>query len=308
MKLSLFDLHCDTPYEMYRQKQPLASNSLAISLEHARGYKKYIQVMALWTDHRLNDEAGWQQCFSMLENLRHDPVFLQKQAFFTTHITASPPAPSILLGVEDARILAGDLDRVDRLFSEGVRILTPLWKGVTCIGGSHDTDSGLTAFGMCAIRRAIALGMIPDISHASERSADEILELAAEQSRPVIASHSNAYSVCPVSRNLRDRQIRAILQANGVIGLNLYPVFLIDQPKAFAKDLLPHLEHFLEMGAENALCLGGDMDGADLPSDIPNLGALIVLAELMLARNYSQDLIDRIFFQNAFHFFQTYLP
>ena len=59
MELSLFDLHCDTPYLMLRNSQPLFSNNLAVSLENARDFKRYTQVMALWTDNELTNEEGW---------------------------------------------------------------------------------------------------------------------------------------------------------------------------------------------------------------------------------------------------------
>jgi microsomal dipeptidase-like Zn-dependent dipeptidase len=128
--------------------------------------------------------------------------------------------------VEDARILGGKLERVDTLYRLGIRILNPLWKGETCIGGSHDTDSGLTRFGKESLSRAASLGMILDISHASEASAQEIFEIAEKANRPVIASHSNAYEVCPVSRNLKKSQIQKILSADGIIGINLHRHFL----------------------------------------------------------------------------------
>lgn len=306
MELSLFDLHCDTAYEMLRQKQPLSSNHLAISLENARKFKRYIQVMALWTDLKLDDGSGWQSCLAMLENLRNDATITSGDAMIQTSVSEDL-RPTLLLAVEDARILDGKLERVDRLYQSGIRILTPLWKGLTCIGGSHDTDQGLTPFGKKALKYALDLGMILDISHASECSAEDIFALAKEKKRPVIASHSNAYSVCPVSRNLRDGQIQSILSSDGIIGINLYRGFLTQDGNACAEDILPHIEYFLEQGAKNALCIGGDMDGAELPDDIPNLSALPLLAELMLKHNYPEKLIYDIFYQNAFRFAQKYL-
>lgn len=308
MELSLFDLHCDTAYEMLCKKQPLTSNSLAVSLDRARSFKRYVQVMALWTDHRLDDEQGWQQCLAMLNNLRADEALQNGTArLIHRYGDADKNFSSLLLGVEDARILAGKPERIDILYREGVRILTPLWKGDTCIGGSHDTSNGLTAFGRLALDRAARQGMMLDISHASVGSANEIFEIAERHNRPVIASHSNAWAVCPVSRNLRDEQIKKLLLSGGVIGLNLYGAFLRTDKNATAEDILPHIEHFLELGAEDSLCLGCDMDGCDLPHDIPDLSALPHLAELMQQQNYSDRLIQKIFFENADRFAKTYL-
>lgn len=308
MNLSLFDWHCDTANEMLQRNQPLTHNQLAVSLENANAFSNYVQVMALWTDHRLSDEEGWERYNAMLKNLKADPALKKKSAILSP-ISPSTPSkiPHLILGVEDARILNEQIERLDKLHSDGVRVLTLLWKGETCIGGSHDTDTGLTAFGKQVLRRAIELGILPDISHASVASAQNVFDIAGELHSPVIASHSNAYDVCPVSRNLRNNQITAILKSGGIIGLNLYQGFLKSNCHAHAEDLLPHIEHFLSLGAEHALCLGGDMDGCDLPEDIPTLKELPLLAEILLKHNYSEELIHAIFFENAFRFAKKHL-
>ena len=307
MRLSLFDLHCDTAYEMRRRGQGLIQNKLAVSLQNAENFEQYAQVMALWTDHNLSDEEGFRACLAMIENLKRDEALTSRRARIVKHYTGTDDSATLILSVEDARILAGELTRVDRLYGLGIRILTPLWKGVTCIGGSHDTDMGLTDFGRAAIDRATALGMIPDISHASVESADEILEIARRHQRPVIASHSNSHTVCPVSRNLRDRQVAEILATDGIIGLNLHVDFLTQSGRATVADLIPHIEHFLSLGAEDALCLGCDMDGCTLPPDLSDIAELPRLAELMQQRNYPDTLIEKIFFENASHFATKYI-
>ena len=307
MELSLFDLHCDTAWEMLKNKQPLEKNDLAVSLEKASVYRRYAQVMAHWTPPRMNDDEGWQSFLIMHQNLINDPAITEKKALITSNCPKKDHPPSLFLAMEDARILANQLDRVDILFEKGIRILTPLWKGETCIGGSHDTEKGLTPFGRSALERASSLGMILDISHASVPSAEEIFDVSKKHGHPVIASHSNAYDVCPVSRNLRSEQIKAIVDSDGIIGVNLYTAFLKADGTATAEDVLPHIDYFIEHGAKDHLALGCDMDGATLPPDIPNVGALPRLAELMHERGYSIDLIQAIFYENAYRFAKKYI-
>lgn len=290
---------------MLRQNQTLKSNSLAVSLENASVFERYLQVMAFWTPYNLSDEDGWEYYQAMYRNLKADPAIQDQTAHICTHISNNP-LPQLLLGVEDARILGGDLERLELLYRDGIRILTLLWKGETCIGGSHDTKTGLTDFGKAVTQRAIELGMLPDISHASVASAQDVFEIAQAYHAPVIASHSNAYAVCPVSRNLRDDQIVSLIHSGGIIGLNLYQGFLSTTLPAKAETLLPHIEHFLSLGAKDALCLGGDMDGCDLPPDIPILSQLPILAELLLRQNYSEELVHAIFYQNAYRFAQDF--
>lgn len=307
MELSLFDLHCDTAGEMLRQGQGLARNSLAVSLEKAAVFQKYIQVMAHWTPYRLSDEEGWTHFERMLQNLKNDPAITEKKAVLSTVCPDKEHLPTLLLAVEDVRIVAGRLERMDILYQNGIRIVTPLWKGATVIGGSHDTDRGLTSFGKEALKRAVGLGIVLDISHASLQSANDIFAISEKEHRPVIASHSNAYDLCPVSRNLRRDQIREILKSDGLIGINLYKAFLTEDGNATCEDALRHVEYFLELGAEDHLALGCDMDGCDLPPDVPDVSALPRLATLMQRKGYSQELIDAIFYKNAYRFAKTYL-
>lgn len=308
MQHSLFDLHCDTAYEMLRRGQALTKNDLAVSLDGAHTYAQYVQVMAHWTDRRLSDEEGWRQLLAMHRSLTSDAAIVEGRAAIVTQLPQDlPKQPLLLLSVEDVRVLAGRLERVDELACMGFRFFTPLWAGSTCIGGSHDTSEGLTAFGRQALSRALELGILLDVSHASIASAEEIFSLAAAANRPVIASHSNAYDVHPVSRNLQAWQIEAILRCDGIIGLNLHVPFLTSKQDATAEDILRHADAFLEAGAADALCLGGDMDGAWLPTAYNKIEKLEALAEEMLRRNYSETTVRGIFFDNAHRFARKYL-
>lgn len=309
MQLSLFDLHCDTACRMLNEHQPLSENSFCVSLKQAKDFHRYYQIMALWTSHHLDDEHGWNEALRMLSNLKNDPSILANQAQLCSACPATEDikVPVLMLSVEDARILNGKTDRVNELYRLGVRIITPLWSGVSCIGGAHDTGVGLTDFGKAALCRALSLGMIPDISHASRRSAQEIFTLAQSYGIPVIASHSNAFGVCPVSRNLSDRQIGEIVKNGGIIGLNLHRYFLREDGEATLTDVLLHIDYFLNHGAEKSLCIGADMDGGDMPKEIPSLFHLSLLAEELQKQNFTDELIRSIFFDNAYRFARRYI-
>ena len=308
MNLSLTDLHCDTATELFRTGQYLTENDLAVSLKSASRFSPYTQVTAFFTSPSYSDEDGWDRFLATRKRLLCDPAIVGGTAKILTAFGRTSPPVSLLLSIEDARIFAGRIERVEEAYALGIRILTPLWSGMTCIGGSHDTTVGLTDFGRSVIRKALSLGMIPDISHASVRSADEIFEMAKEANRPVIASHSDASAICPVSRNLDDGQIRKILQSGGVIGLNLYVRFLSQKSRVTTEDVIPHVEHFLSLGASDALCLGCDMDGAELPADLHTVGDLQILADRLLARNYPETLVQKIFYRNANSFLRRCLP
>lgn len=307
MKLSLFDLHCDTPYEMFRQMQMLDRNCLAVSLQKAAYFGRYVQVMAFWTDRTLSDAAGWQRFLQMHRYLLSDPAILEGRAEIVNRYSDILPKRRLLiLAVEDARILENDLSRVDVLAELGIRILTPLWSGNSCIGGAHDTENGLTDFGKRALQKALSKGIYPDVSHASARAFEEIAQLCSELHRPILATHSNAYEICAVSRNLRNDQIKQIINSDGLIGINFYQGFIDQMKKPTLDSLLLHIEHFLMLGAAEHLCIGGDMDGCDLLDEIPDLAALPRLAEMLLQKNYPERLVQKLFFENADRFAKQY--
>ncbi len=277
-------MHCDTAFEMFKTNQSFASNSLSVSLDKARCFEKYIQVSAIWSDKRLDNDTAYAKFFDIAEYFKRD--------------TANAHA-LILLSLEDARILNNDITRLDSVYRTGVRLVTLLWKGESCIGGSYDTDIGLSAFGKAVARRCVELGIIPDISHASRYSADDIFDICSGQT-PVIASHSDSYSVNPHPRNLTNAQFECIKTCGGVVGINLCSEHLgISEYEAPLTTVMAHIEHYLSIGGEDTVCFGCDFDGAETPAGFEDISALPRIAEEMSRLNYSDELIDKIFFKNA---------
>ena len=308
MELSLFDLHCDTAYEMYRRQLYLENSALAVSLSGALCYTRYVQVMAHWTPPTVPDKDGWSHLLSVHQHLLNDPavksgaVRIARERLLTANTS-----PTLLLSLEDARILDGDAAKIPLLSDMGFCIVTPLWRGCSCIGGAHDTPKGLTEFGRNALAKMLSYGILLDVSHASEASFDEILELCRQSTLPPLATHSNAYELCPVSRNLRPTQIHRLLTQNGLIGMNLYTDFLTADGNATLKHVLAHVEYFAKMGAIDSLCLGCDLDGAQPPNELSTLSSLSAIAEALLHQNYSEAHVRGLFYENAFRFAQMYI-
>ena len=310
MNPSLFDTHCDTAYELWRRGVGLAHNpECHVSLSKAACYKRYAQYYAIWSDRRLDDEACWVQFLKISDYFQSELARLSDQAAPVTtaaelEATLSAGKHAAILAVEDARLTAGKLDRVDELKARGVRYLTLAWGGDTCVGGSHDTQNGLTTFGKDLARRCFERGIIPDVSHASEQTVDDLFPIAQAYGKPVIASHSNAYTVYGHTRNLRDRHFRTIRELGGIVGISLCPEHLADTTArpATVEDICRHIEHYLSLGGEDMIGFGADWDGTDLPPEITHVGDLTRVAEYMAAHNYSEDLIEKIFWKNFYRF------
>jgi membrane dipeptidase len=144
-----------------------------------------------------------------------------------------------MLGVEGGHMIENDLNKIDSLYNRGVRYMTLTWNNNTPwatsaeyesghqrLNGKIDTISqkkGLNEFGKKVVQRMNQLGMMVDLSHVGDQT---FWDAISTTDKPVLVSHSNAYTLCPVYRNLKDDQIRAIAKNGGVIQLNFYPAFL----------------------------------------------------------------------------------
>ena len=310
MKTSLFDTHCDTAYELYHRGVHLEANDCChISLKKANCYDRYAQYYAVWSNRRLDDETCWEHFLKIAANFKAELASIPDKAVQVTSAAELEAAVSggkhaAMLAVEDARLTAGKLERLDEMKALGVTYLTLLWGGDTCIGGSHNTENGLTDFGKALARRSFELGIIPDVSHASEQSVDDLIPIAYELRKPFIATHSNAYSLYGHTRNLRDRHFSAIKELGGIVGVSLCPSHLTDTSlrPATAEDVFAHVDYYLSLGGEDLVGFGADWDGTDLPQGFTGVQDLLQVAEIMGRHNYSDELIHKIFWKNFYNF------
>ena len=134
-------------------------------------------------------------------------------------------------GVEGGHMIEDDINKLDTFYKRGVRYMTLTWNNSPSWASSHTDEKnakyagprGLTFFGKQIIQRMNQLGIIVDVSHVGEKTFWDAINTT---SKPVIASHSNAYSICPVTRNLKDDQIKAVGKNGGVICLNFFSGFV----------------------------------------------------------------------------------
>lgn len=144
-----------------------------------------------------------------------------------------------MIGVEGGHMIENDLSKLDSLYARGVRYMTLTWNnnnewatsaeyesGSQKVNGVVDTTShkkGLSDFGIQVVRRMNKLGMMVDLSHVGEQTFWDVIRVTT---KPVLVSHSDAYAICPVFRNLKDDQIVAVGKNGGVIDLNFFALFL----------------------------------------------------------------------------------
>ena len=297
--MNLFDLHCDTPIEIYRGGDFIAGYP-HITKEKLSRVGRYRQLAAFCCPHDLGDAEGFELFFRIAGTFREAAA----KAGYTVSADGDPGGGNFTLTVEDARILDGDIRRLDALLDAGVGLVTPLWGGTTCIGGAHDTDEGLTPFGKEIVREHARRGIPVDVSHASVKSADEIFGVLADEGVPPIATHSNAYSLCRHSRNLRDGQIKIIREAGGLVGVSLCPHHLCESGETTSEDAARHILYYLENLGPRAVALGCDFDGiGSTPTDIRNVSEIGNLRDTLARLGVDDKTVNAVFFENAAEYF-----
>lgn len=296
--LPFFDLHCDTFLELYNKRQKIKDNTLHISLEKAKNFSPYVQIGAIWSDNYLTDDEAFIKCLLVIDYIKNQNINL------VTNLHCLRKS-NFILGIEDARLLNGNLSRLDTLYSLGVRILTLNWKGESIIGGGFDTSFPLTDFGKLVIKRCGNLGIIVDLSHSSVETFTDTINLATHFEFTPIASHSNSFSICSHRRNLTDAQFKELVNLKSLVGISFVPEHLGENASVYT--IIQHINHFLDLGGENTIALGSDFDGVNnLPNGINSIDSLHMLHSA-LVNEFGEKITNKIFFENAYSYFKRIL-
>lgn len=215
-------------------------------------------------------------------------------------------AAGVVAGVihfEGAEPIGPNLDALHLFHAIGLRSLGPVWSRPTVFGhgvpfrfpSGPDTGPGLTDLGRALVRECNALRIMLDLSHLNEQGFWEVAKLS---DAPLVATHSNAHAVTPSSRNLTDRQLRAIGETDGLVGLNLATCFLRpdgrESPDMTLDPVKAHVDHMLRLAGEDHVGIGSDFDGATVPKDIAGVQGLPVLIRALREMGLGEALVRKI--------------
>ena len=301
--ICVFDAHCDTISRCYYLHEGLRHNTGDLSLEKTACFESYCQFFALWTikeyvdsDSSTMEETYYKllRCFKEQMACNSDKI-IQCRTARDVECAHRQGKAAAFLTVEGAELLGCDPSRLDEAAAAGVVAINLTWNHANALSGAHaeEPERGLSARGRRFVEKMEQLHILVDVSHLSEAGFWDVAEMAA---RPFIASHSNAKSVWDHTRNLTNEQITAIIENQGVIGLNFYEGFVggsldLDMVRA-------HLDRILELGGARNVALGGDWDGCDTIPSLPAIDSLPRLYEHLLRCGYAETVVQDLFYNN----------
>jgi membrane dipeptidase len=297
--LEVFAVVTQSPRGMNIERNDSSTdNILPLGIAQRWPPKTWVSLLerALYQAARLKDMARRSDGKFVLIRTRRDlAVFLQRRK-------SEPAIVAGLLALEGAHALEGDPENVDRLFDAGYRMISFAHFFDSEMGGSaHGVEKGgLTDKGRELLRRMEEKKMIVDLSHASARQIDDVLELAT---RPVVVSHAGVRGTCDNNRNLSDDQLRAIAGNGGLVGIGFWETAVcgtdaraIAAAQRYAADLI---------GADH-VGLGSDFDGSvKVPFDATGI---VQVTEALLETGFDNEDIAKIMGGNEIRLLLANLP
>lgn len=214
---------------------------------------------------------------------------------------------AVVLHLEGADAIDEDLYLLDVLYGLGLRSLGPVWSRPNIFGhgvpmsfpGSPDTGPGLTDAGKRLVAACNGARIQIDLAHMNEKG---FWDVAALSKAPLIATHSNIHAICPSPRNLTARQLDAIRDSDGFVGLNFATSYLRGDGQMRADTdiewLIRHMDGLIEHLGEGRVGIGSDFDGAAIPAAIGSVAGSQVLFEAFRTHGYDEALLKRIGSEN----------
>lgn len=306
--MKLFDAHCDVLWQLWRNRKISFhdKDKLHVTLDWLMEANSKVQCFAVFVPPNVYPESRLTVALEMID------IFYEEilGRYPNIKLVRSRNDVSLLRENEIGAVLT--LEGCDAIGESLVKLKTLIRLGVTSIGLTwnysnsvgdgtwEERKGGLSSFGKHVIKVLNEAQCWVDVSHLSEKGFWDVMELADNP----IASHSNAYTLCPHPRNLRDEQILALIKRNGAIGITFVPTFLKSgEGKATIADVLCHLDYICSLGGALNVGFGSDFDGIDeTVVGLENFKCYLNLIN-ELQKHYSETEVHRFLFTNFYERF-----
>ena len=303
------DLHCDALYQMVTRNYLItdpdgpAGYSPQISARSLREGGVDAQTFAVWVpSNRVSDYAayGAQALAKFRAITTADSPLVQARSADDIYAARANGKLAALLSIEGAEALGDKAENLRAWADEGLVLVGLVWnrKNAFCDAAQAKEKpfGGLSKEGEALVDLAAELGVLIDVSHASDAAFWDVMR---RTTRPVIASHSSSRAVYAHARNLDDEQVRAIRATGGVVGINFHSPFLSAKRPVTLAEVVEHARHLMEIGGASVAALGADFDGDIVaPKGLETAAKLPALTEALSALGVSEDDLELLLGRN----------
>lgn len=311
------DCHCDTLTELYNKNASLYENEQHFDIKRQIALGGGLQFCAIYVPTEVfRCQGGLRYTLCLLDKYNQEIKKLHENGIDVMQVRTAEDAGNVLkhkaatlLAIEEGGAIDGSLEALRCLYELGVRAMTLTWSNRNDIAdgiNEEATGSGLTLFGKQVVAEMNRLGMLVDVSHISTAGFWSVIETST---KPIIATHSNAKSLCSHPRNLNDEQIKALAQNGGLAGITFAGQFLEeDWRNACIESVYKHIDYMLNLiGNDEHIGFGSDFDGISHPPyNIQGVQDYKPLIEY-LSKYYSDETINKITHQNVINLLQKVL-
>mgnify|MGYP002559803249 FL=1 len=311
------DCHCDTLTELYNKNASLYENEQHFDIKRQIALGGGLQFCAIYVPTEVfRYQGGLRYTLCLLDKYNQEIKKLHENGIDVLQVRTAEDAGNVLkhkaatlLAIEEGGAIDGSLEALRCLYELGVRAMTLTWSNRNDIAdgiNEEATGSGLTLFGKQVVAEMNRLGMLVDVSHISTAGFWSVIETST---KPIIATHSNAKSLCSHPRNLNDEQIKALAQNGGLACITFAGQFLEeDWRNACIESVYKHIDYMLNLiGNDDHIGFGSDFDGISHPPyNIQGVQDYKPLIEY-LSKYYSDETINKITHQNVINLLQKVL-
>lgn len=311
------DCHCDTLTELYNKNASLYENEQHFDIKRQIALGGGLQFCAIYVPTEVfRYQGGLRYTLCLLDKYNQEIKKLHENGIDVLQVRTAEDAGNVLkhkaatlLAIEEGGAIDGSLEALRCLYELGVRAMTLTWSNRNDIAdgiNEEATGSGLTLFGKQVVAEMNRLGILVDVSHISTAGFWSVIETST---KPIIATHSNAKSLCSHPRNLNDEQIKALAQNSGLAGITFAGQFLEeDWRNACIESVYKHIDYMLNLiGNDDHIGFGSDFDGISHPPyNIQGVQDYKPLIEY-LSKYYSDETINKITHQNVINLLQKVL-
>lgn len=304
----IFDAHCDALMKLWKNRSLSFEDSqeLHVTFQSLAKAKSKVQCFAIYIPENVPEESRFIVALEMVDLFFEQISRFPDMKFVRTKADIASLAEheiGAMLTLEGCEAIGTNLVKLKTLLRLGVISvgLTWNWANAVADGAWEERGAGLTKFGKQVIVQLNEAKRWTDVSHLSEKAFWDAIEIAQFP----IASHSNAHVLCPHPRNLRNEQIEALIQKNGVMGITFVPYFVTKKTEhATISDVLRHLEHVCSLGGARHVGFGSDFDGIE--ETVAGLENVRCYENLIneLQKRYSEADVEHFLFRN----FYEHLP